>query len=151
MMNAGIIAGAGARRGAFSAAIVEAIAGALDLDSVGIVYDALVDDPASGIDTIGVRVGEILEEAAAAGTTLNAGTASTVYVVEESLAADVTTASGPTAYNESMLEAAVAAATVQSLVTATVTAVVAGPEPASVSSSGPSSRTLKSGTTVAIT
>jgi hypothetical protein len=82
------------RRRASIAADVAETAEASDAATTGnVVFATLVDDPASVRDSVDAYLGEIMVEAAAANDTIDAGMFYAVAVVEETTAADTSSAS----------------------------------------------------------
>jgi predicted anti-sigma-YlaC factor YlaD len=97
-----------ARRVAIAAGVAEAAA-ALDALAAGIVFAALVDDPASASDRLDAFLGQIMRETATAAATVNAGLTYAVRIDEAAFAAVLLTGAVPTAISAAVAEAASAA------------------------------------------
>jgi hypothetical protein len=95
------------RRVAIAAGVTENAA-AVDATTAGIVFAALVDNPASASDRLDAFLGQLMVEAANATATVNAGLTYAARVDEAAFAAVLLTGAVPTAIAAAVAEAAIA-------------------------------------------
>jgi predicted anti-sigma-YlaC factor YlaD len=96
------------RRVAIAAGVAESAA-AVDATNAGMVFAALVDNPASASERLDAFLGQFLVEAANATATVNAGLTYAVRVDEAAFATVLLTGAVPTAIAAAVAEAASAA------------------------------------------
>jgi hypothetical protein len=109
-----------ARRAAIAADIAEAAA-ASDVATQGhVVFATLVDDPANVRDRVDAYLGEIMLEAAAAASTVNAGLTYGAAIVEAVTALDTAGGTVPGVFAATLAETAAAADTSDSTITGAV-------------------------------